>query len=297
MQVSDRSKGIWISLLGVFILSPDSLLIRLAGLGDLTLIFYRGFFPAIAITVLLLVFYRRKFLSVVIGIGWAGLLNGVLYASTTITFISSIQTTSVANTLVILSSAPIFAAILSLFVLKENQRPVTWLVIAISFVSIFIIGLGSYGKSNLSGDLFALACAITTGCSAVLVRYKKDIDMVPSVILGSILVALYALVQSSGLVVNATQFIYLAIIGFVLVPFAFMALTIAPRLASSAEVQLVFLLEAILGPMWVWLVINEAPTLFTLVGGSMLLLSVSWFAFSTARESAGLREESVEPVS
>jgi len=291
MQASERSKGIWISLLGVFILSPDSLLIRLAGLGDLTLIFYRGFFSAITITVLLLVFYRRKFLSVVTGIGWAGLLNGALYASTTITFIYSIQTTSVANTLVILSSAPIFAAILSLFVLKENQRPVTWLVIAISFVSIFIIGLGSYGKSNLSGDLFALACAITTGCSAVLARYKKDIDLVPSIIFGSILVALYALVQSPGLVVNTTQFIYLAIIGFVLVPIAFVALTIAPRLASSAEVQLVFLLEAILGPMWVWLVINEVPTLYTLVGGSMLLLSVSWLAISTAKESVRLLEE------
>jgi len=296
MQASDRSKGIWISLLGVFILSPDSLLIRLTGLDDFTLIFYRGLFPAVVITLLLLVYYRRNFLSVAIGIGWAGMLNGVLYASTNITFIYSIQKTSVANTLVILSSAPIFAAILSLFVLKENQRPVTWLVIAISLVSIFIIGLGSYGKSNLSGDLFALACAMTTGCSAVLVRYKKDIDLVPSVIVGSILVALYALVHSPGLVVNTTQFIYLAIIGFVLVPFAFIALTIAPRLASSAEVQLVFLLEAILGPLWVWLVINEVPTYYTLVGGTMLLVSVIWFAISADKESAGLGKESVESV-
>jgi drug/metabolite transporter (DMT)-like permease len=276
------------SLLGVFILSPDSLLIRLAGLGDFTLIFYRGLFPVFTITFLLILYYRRDFVSVVTGIGLAGMLNGVLFASTNVTFIYSIQTTSVANTLVILSSAPIFAAILSLILLKENQRPITWLVIALSFVSIFIIGLGSYGNSGLSGDLFALACAISTACSAVLVRYKKDIDLVPSVIIGSILMALFALTRSPELIINPTQLIYLSIIGFVLVPFAFIILTIAPRFASSAEVQLVYLLEAILGPLWVWLVIHEQPGFYTLVGGTILLASVSWFAISTttARQSA-----------
>jgi drug/metabolite transporter (DMT)-like permease len=218
-------------------------------------------------------------------IGWAGMLNGVLFASTNITFIYSIQATSVANTLVILSSAPIFAAILSLIILKENQRPITWLVIALSFISIFIIGLGSYGNSGLSGDLFALACAATTGSSAVLVRYKKDIDLVPSVIFGSILVALFALTHSPELVINTTQIVYLAIIGFILVPFAFIMLTIAPRFTSSAEVQLVFLLEAILGPLWVWLVISEQPGPYTLVGGIMLLISVSWFAISATKNS------------
>jgi drug/metabolite transporter (DMT)-like permease len=285
VQASDRSKGIMMSLLGVFVLSPDSLLIRLADLGDFTLIFYRGLFPSIVITLLLMLYYRREFLPVIVGVGWAGMLNGVLFASTNITFIYSIQTTSVANTLVILSSAPIFAAILSLIILKENQRPTTWLVIALSFVSIFIIGLGSYGNSGLSGDLFALACAISTACSAVLVRYKKDIDLIPSVIVGSILMALFALTRSPELVVNTTQLIYLSIIGFVLVPFAFIILTIAPRFASSAEVQLVYLLEAILGPLWVWLVINEQPGFYTLIGGSMLLASVTWFAISSARQT------------
>lgn len=274
-----------ISLLGVFVLSPDSLLIRLADLGDFTLIFYRGLFPSIAITLLLMLYYRREFMPVVMAIGWAGMLNGVLFASTNITFIYSIQTTSVANTLVILSSAPIFAAILSLIILKENQRPITWLVIGLSFISIFIIGLGSYGNSGLSGDLFALACAVTTGSSAVLVRYKKDIDLVPSVIFGSILVALFALTHSPELVINTTQIVYLAIIGFILVPFAFIMLTIAPRFTSSAEVQLVFLLEAILGPLWVWLVISEQPGPYTLVGGIMLLISVSWFAISATKNS------------
>ena len=142
------------------------------------------------------------------------------------------------------------------------------------------------GLEGLVGDLLALCCAIVTAASAVLVRYRRQVDLVPSVILGSLLTALYALAQSPQLAISSTQLLYVSIIGFGLVPFAFVILTIAPRYANSAEVQLVYLLESILGPLWVWLVIQETPSLNTLIGGSMLLLSVAWFARCTLREES-----------
>jgi drug/metabolite transporter (DMT)-like permease len=288
VQLSDRGKGILMSIGGVLVLSPDSLLIRLAGLDDFTLLFYRGLFPVIAISLILVIYYRAEFVPALLRIGWAGILNGVIFSAINITFISAIQRTSVANTLLFLSSAPVFAAILSLLVLRENQRPGTWLIIALSLLSIFIIGWGSYGSNGLVGDLLALCCAIFTACSAVLVRYKKHIDLVPSVIIGSFFTACYALSQSPDLVISSTQLAYVGIIGFILVPFAFIVLTIAPRYANSAEVQLVYLLESILGPLWVWLVIKETPALNTIVGGSMLLASVAWFVHHTIREEANL---------
>jgi drug/metabolite transporter (DMT)-like permease len=288
IQLSDRGKGILMSIGGVLILSPDSLLIRLAGLGDFTLLFYRGLFPVVAISLILLIYYRTDFIPALLRIGWAGILNGVFFSAVNITFISAIQRTSVANTLLFLSSAPVFAAILSLLVLRENQRPGTWLIIALSLLSIFIIGWGSYGSNGLTGDLLALCCAIFTACSAVLVRYKKHIDLVPSVIIGSLITACYALSQSPDLAISSTQLLYVGCIGFILVPFAFIVLTIAPRYANPAEVQLVYLLESILGPLWVWLVINETPSLNTIVGGSMLLVSVAWFAQHTIRQEANI---------
>jgi drug/metabolite transporter (DMT)-like permease len=283
-RLSDRGKGIAMALVGVFVLSPDSLLIRLAALDDYTLIFYRGLFPIFSITLVLWLYYRGRLGSVLFGIGWAGLLNGVFFATVNISFISAIQRTTVANTLLFLSSAPVFAAILSLIILRENQRSSTWLIIALSLLGIFIIGWGSYGTQGLLGDLFAIGCAIATACSAVLVRYRKDLDLVPSVILGSFFTACYALLQSPDLEISARQFVYLGIIGFVLIPFAFTILTIAPRFANSAEVQLVYLLESVLGPLWVWLVIYETPSLNTVIGGSILLVSVAWFAQRSIRE-------------
>jgi drug/metabolite transporter (DMT)-like permease len=284
-QLGDRGKGILMALLGVFILSPDSLMIRLAALDDHALMFYRGLFPALAISLILWLYYRADFFPALLRIGWAGLFNGLLFALINISFISAIQRTSVANTLLFLSSAPIFAALLSLLVLRENQRLGTWLIIALSLLAIFIIGWGSYG-GGLIGDLLALGCAVVSGASAVLVRYRKQVDLVPSVILGSLLTAAYALTQSPQLALSSSQLLYMAVMGFVLVPCAFMLLTIAPRFANSAEVQLVYLLESILGPLWVWLVIRETPTLYTLIGGGMLLVSVAWFAQYTLREEA-----------
>ena len=285
-KLSDRGRGIAMAIGGVFVLSPDSLLIRLAALDDYTLIFYRGLFPVITISLFLLIYYRSKFVPTLLGIGWAGLANGVIFALINISFISAIQRTSVANTLLFLSSAPVFAAILSLLILKENQRPATWFIIAISLLSIFVIGWGSYGSDGLDGDLFALGCAIFTACSAVLVCCKRNIDLVPSVIVGSFFTACYALAQSPQLSISGEQLFYVGIIGFLLVPFAFVILTIAPRYANSAEVQLVYLLESILGPLWVWMVISETPSTNTLIGGSMLLLSVAWFAHQTLKEES-----------
>jgi drug/metabolite transporter (DMT)-like permease len=288
IQLSDRGKGILMAIGGVLVLSPDSLMIRLAGLDDFTLLFYRGLFPVFTISLILLIYYRANFLPALLRIGWAGIFNGVLFAGVNITFISAIQRTSVANTLLFLSSAPIFAAILSLLVLRENQRPSTWLIIVLSLLSIFVIGWGSYGSDGLVGDLFALGCAILTAGSAILVRYKKHIDLVPSVVIGSFFTACYALSQSPELAISSTQLVYVGIMGFILVPFAFVVLTIAPRYANSAEVQLVYLLESILGPLWVWLVIRETPSLNTIIGGSMLLASVAWFAHHTIRQEAKL---------
>ena len=281
---TDRSKGILISLLGVFILSPDGLIIRLLVLDNTTILFYRGLFSAIAIAVLLLLYYRRRFISVLFGIGAVGIINGFMLAITNITFVYSIQLTSVANTLLIVSSAPVFAAILSLIILKENQRPLTWLVIAISFVAIFIIGYGNYGLGSFSGDLFALCCAISTGFNAVLARLKKDIDLVPSVIIGGIVIAVFAITNAPISTVDITQLSYLIILGFLVIPLALALVTIAPRFTSSAEVQLVFLLEGILGPLWVWVIINETPSVNTVIGGSLLLVSVFWLAIMSIRE-------------
>ena len=284
MQMSNRTKGLYISLIGVFILSPDSLLIRLLNLNDISLIFYRGILPAIATSLFLLIYYKKDILKAFILIGYAGLLNAFLYSIVHIAFAYSIQHTAVANTLILIASAPIFTAILSLIFLKENPTPITWLTIFFALISIIIIGWGSYTSDGFIGDMFALITGVGMAAGAILVRYCKDKDLVPSVVIGCILTTLYCLPFSPDLTVSNEQIIYLFLMGFIVIPCAFIVLTVAPRYAPAHEVTLIFLLESILGTLWVWFVINEKPPLNTLIGGTMLLSSVFVFVFITAKE-------------
>ena len=272
--MSKSAKGLLWSFFGVLILSPDSLLIRLSNLSDFSLIFYRSFLPAITIFLFIFWSYKKETFKVFLLIGVPGIIYATFYAVTHICFIYSIQNTSVANTLVIIAGAPIFAALFSIIFLKEKPSMFTWLIIFVAIISMLTIGWGSYSTSGIFGDLMALIVAILMGASGVLVRYFKDIDLVPACFVGCILAGLYSLPYEIEFNLTYAQIIYLSLMCFIMLPIPFIVMTIAPKYTPAYQVYLIFLLESVLGTTWVWIVINEVPSMNTIVGGLTLLFSV-----------------------
>ena len=268
------SQWLTLSLVGVLLLSPDSLLIRLLNLSDFSLIFYRSYLPAVTLFIFILWFYKKNTIQAFLLIGVPGVIYATLYAVTHVCFVYSIQYTSVSNTLVIVASAPIFSAILSIIFLKEQPSLFTWLIIFIALVSMFIIGWGSYSTTGIFGDIMALIVAIAMGSGGVLVRYFKNIDLVPACFVGCILAGLYTLPFQIEFDLTSIQILYLSLMCFVILPIPFIIMTIAPKYTPAYQVSLVFLLESVLGSAWVWIVINEVPSLNTIIGGAILLSSV-----------------------
>tara|TARA_Y200000002_G_scaffold5814_1_gene4999 strand:- start:505 stop:1353 length:849 start_codon:yes stop_codon:yes gene_type:complete len=268
------SQWLTLSLAGVLLLSPDSLLIRLLNLSDFSLIFYRSYLPAVTLFIFILWFYKKNTIQAFLLIGVPGVIYATLYAITHVCFVYSIQYTSVSNTLVIVASAPIFSAILSIIFLKEQPSLFTWLIIFIALVSMFIIGWGSYSTTGIFGDIMALIVAIAMGSGGVLVRYFKNIDLVPACFVGCILAGLYTLPFQIEFDLTSIQILYLSLMCFVILPIPFIIMTIAPKYTPAYQVSLVFLLESVLGSAWVWIVINEVPSLNTIIGGAILLSSV-----------------------
>tara|TARA_X000000368_G_scaffold257451_1_gene203444 strand:+ start:886 stop:1734 length:849 start_codon:yes stop_codon:yes gene_type:complete len=268
------SQWLTLSLAGVLLLSPDSLLIRLLNLSDFSLIFYRSYLPAVTLFIFILWFYKKNTIQAFLLIGVPGVIYATLYAVTHVCFVYSIQYTSVSNTLVIVASAPIFSAILSIIFLKEQPSLFTWLIIFIALVSMFIIGWGSYSTTGIFGDIMALIVAIAMGSGGVLVRYFKNIDLVPACFVGCILAGLYTLPFQIEFDLTSIQILYLSLMCFVILPIPFIIMTIAPKYTPAYQVSLVFLLESVLGSAWVWIVINEVPSLNTIIGGAILLSSV-----------------------
>ena len=280
-----RNKGLILSFIGVLILSPDSLLIRLVDLDDFSLIFYRSALPIVTILIFLIYTYQESFLKSFYLIGIPGIIYAILYAITHICFVYSIQNTSVANTLVLIASAPIFAALFSVFILKEIPSLFTWIVILIAMFAMIIIGVGSFTTTGLYGDLMALIVAIGMGFSMVLVRLFKNKDLVPACLLGCLISAIYALPFGINFNLNNDQFILIIIMCLIILPIPFMIMTISPKFAPAHEVALIFLLESVLGTTWVWFVIKEVPPLNTIIGGILLLGSVTIFIYQTTKKS------------
>ena len=286
MHLSDQQKGIALAFIGILMITPDSLFIRLVSLDSWGLVFYRGVIPFICLLIGLLFVYNKKFFSAFVAIGIAGVLNAIIIALMNISFIFSIENTNVANTLVMISLAPFTAAIMSSIFLKEHPKPRTWVAMAFCFSFVLFIFYDSYEANRLFGDLFGLITAILVGASSVVIRYAKIVNFLPSLLLGKLFTSFIALFFVRSIILEGIDLYLIIIMGIFLVTLPLTFLTLAPRYIPAHEVQLFFILETALGPLWVWLVIHEEPTIKTMIGGVLIVLTIFVHTFIELKEQS-----------
>ncbi len=274
-KFSNQQKGSLLAFIGVMLITPDSLFIRLANIETWGMLFYRGAIPFIVVLIALILFYKNNLLKAIINVGYPGIFYTISFAITNVTFIISIQNTNVANTLIMVAMAPMLSAVLSAIFLKESTDKKTWIAIIITFASVTYIFFDSIKLGNILGDIFGFITAFGLAICANLARYAKKVDLVPSAVMGKLCVAVFAFffVESFELVKNDIIIVPLMCIMCVALPFVFV--TIAPRFITAAEVNLFFLLEVIIGPIWVWLAIKEQPSPETILGGVIIILTIA----------------------
>ena len=277
MKLENKNKGLLLALTGILFITPDSLSIRLAdinGVNSWELMFYRGLIPFFCLFILLLFVYKKNFIKICLAIGYAGVLNAVLVALGNITFVASLQNTNVANTLIMISLAPFMAAIFSSIFLKEYPNMRTWVTMLLCFSFVIYIFYDSYESQKLLGDILGLATAIIIGASSVVIRYGKLTNFLPSLLLGKLFTMLFTIFFVSSLALESSNISLILIMGvfFVFVPMCLV--TLAPRYIAAHEVQLFFVLETALGPIWVWYFINERPSDKTIIGGIFIILII-----------------------
>tara|TARA_B100001029_G_C15024357_1_gene432631 strand:- start:903 stop:1460 length:558 start_codon:yes stop_codon:yes gene_type:complete len=175
--------------------------------------------------------------------------------------------------------APMISAILGAIFLKEATDNMTWFAILLTFAASIYIFYDSINLGNFYGDLFGLITAFGLACNAIIARYARDRDLVPSAVVGKLCVGIFALffVDKFNLIGNDIIFVPLMCIMCVAIPFVLV--TIAPRFITAAEVNLFFLLETILGPIWVWLIIKEQPSFETILGGTIIIITIGIHSF------------------
>ena len=284
-HLSSQHKGSLLAFIAVMLITPDSILIRLSAIETWGMLFYRGAIPFVVVLVGLIFFYKNNLFKALINIGYPGIFYVISFSICNITFIISIQNTNVANTLVMIAMAPMLSAILGSIFLKEVPDSKTWIAIIITLIAVTYIFHDSIEMGNFYGDLFGIITAFGLACNAVIARYAKNRDLVPSAVIGKLCVAVFAFffVDTFTLVDNDLIFVPLMCVMCVAIPFVLV--TIAPRFIPAEEVNLFFLLETIIGPFWVWLVINEQPSIETIQGGVVIILTIAIHSFLKLKKS------------
>jgi drug/metabolite transporter (DMT)-like permease len=278
--VNNHLKGLLIAFFGIVILTPDAVLVRLADSNSWTVLFWRGIFFATGIIVILLLTYRSKAVNELINIGKGGVLIGILTALGGTSFILAIHYTSIAKTLVIISTSPIMVAIISLLMLKEKPEFYTWISMIIVFIGIYIVMAGDSGGMNLMGNFFALVSVIIGGFSFTLLRKYKNVNMVPAMAVNGIVIAFIGFIFADSLVLSSQSMLYIFASGIVLAV-SFSLITIAPQYIPAPEVAMFFPLGTVLGTLIAWIVLKEEPSSNALIGGAIVIITLfshAWYS-------------------
>lgn len=275
--LSPHAHGFLVTVAGVLILCPDTLLIRLIqaeGASEWSIVFWRGILTSIG----LLAFYRvaegrgslKRFFRIDRWVVLAGLTMGIQ----ALAFVLSVANTLVANTLIIVATGPLFTALFAWVFLKERPLPRTWITTAAAFAGMLVIFYHDLGSGSLVGDLMALVTAAGLGVTFVVVRHRKAVNMMPAMSMGKLVSALAVIPLAAPLDMTTTGLALMLLLGLVVLPLAMGLLTLGPRYIPAPEVSLLLLVETVLAPLIVWAAIGEAASQNTIVGGVIVLAAL-----------------------
>ena len=284
-NLTDQQKGSLLAFVAVMFITPDSLFIRLSNIDTWGLVFYRGIIPFVTVLLGMLIIYKLNFFKMLFTSGYHGIIYILTFSLTNITFVVSIQNTNVANTLVMIAMAPMLSAILGAIFLKELPDKKTWIAIFVTFGAAVYIFYDSLKLGNFFGDILGLITALGLAIGAVTIRSARNKNLVPAAVVGKLIVALFALFFIESFTLTKSDQIIVPLMCIMCVAIPFVLVTIAPRFIPAAEVNLFFLLETIIGPIWVWLFIQEQPSIETIQGGAVIITAIAIHSFIKLKNS------------
>ena len=279
-----HSKAVIIVLFGGLCISFAALFVRLIDTADgFQILAYRGIGQFLVITLAACLIRRvtpaQFFTSVVTSLGGCGLWMGLAMGLSYCFYVFALLNTSVASTLFIQSSAPIFTALLSWIFLGE--KPAKRTVIAIGG-AVLGVGIMVWSGADLGrglGNLYAILAAFFFAVMLVISRGSGRSDVLGGNLLGAVFASIWmvgaALVFSKGgLAVSGYDFVIMFLMGFATIGLGVAMLSWASPRLPAAEVSVLALTESLLSPMWVWIFIGEALSWLEMLGGAVLLASV-----------------------
>jgi len=238
------------------------------------ILFWRSVFFTITVLTFLLFNYKLKFFRSILRSGIPGLLGGIILSFGYAGYVFAMYNTTVANTNFIIQTQTIFLAIFGYLFLKEKISKLTLSSIVLAFTGIILMVGSSLSPGQMQGNIVAFIMPISFAVLILTVRKYPDIDMVPLQLVAGIGAMIIGYLLSPKILISYHDIFLGFIAGFFQIGFGFILITIGARSTKSALVGIIMLTEAVLGPLWAWVFLNENPPLVVLVGGLIVILAV-----------------------
>ena len=275
MQLIKNLPGPLLVFFGAFSLSFGGLIIKsFEGATQWQILFWRTVFFLLVISIYLVVTYKKNIFKSFYDSGIPGFFGGLILSFGFCGYVFAMYNTTVANTNFIIQTQTIFLAIFGYFFLKEKISKITLISIILAISGIIVMVGPSLTTGEMSGNIAAFIMPISFAILILIIRKYPNVDMVPLQLISGIIAMIIGYLVAGKINISVHDIFLGFLAGFFQLGFGFIFITIGARTTPSAMVGIIMLTEAVLGPLWAWLFVNENPPFVVLVGGSVVIFAV-----------------------
>ena len=275
MNIITKLPGPLLIFLGALSLSFGGLIVKsFEGATLWQILFWRSLFFSLTVLAFLIINYKKKTLKSFYDSGLPGFFGGIILSFGFCGYVFAMYNTTVANTNFIISLQILFLAVFGYFFLKEKISAVTLASIILAITGVLVMVGNWLTPGEFTGNLAAFTMPITFAVLIMIVRKYPTVDMVPAQFVAGVSSCVIGFLLSTKLMISPNDIFLGFLAGFFQVGFGFIFITIGARTTPSAMVGIIMLSESVLGPVWAFLFVSERPSMFALIGGSIILCAV-----------------------
>ncbi len=275
MNLIKSLPGPFLVFLGAVSLSFGGLIVKsFEGSTLWQILFWRSVFFILVVSIFLFITYKKKVFNALYKSGLPGFIGGIILSVGFASYVFAMYETTVANANFIIQTQTLFLAIFGYVFLKEKISKLTLGCIITAIFGILLMLGSSVSPGQMTGNLVAFIMPISFAILILIVRKFPEVDMIPLQLVAGIFAMIIGLVMSPSIIVSSKDVFLGFLAGFFQVGFGFILITIGARSTPSAFVGIIMLTEAVLGPLWAWMFVNENPPMLVLIGGFIVITAV-----------------------
>ena len=272
--MTNNAKGLALTSLGVLIMSLESLFIKFTTISPFLFSFYIGIFMFISMFSSFILNKKESIKSELTTNLSILIVCSILMGTSNIFFITAVKTTTVANVVIIFSTAALFSALFAYLFFKVKITKNIFYASFFIFLGLYIIFNDQLDIGSFEGNIYALLCTALFATSFVLLSRYKDMNRVILTAFSGLSLSMIAFFFCDELAIDFKTLIIVMFMGLVISPFSRVLLGNGAKYISASEVSLLMIIETIMAPIWVWIFLNEVPSSYTFIGGSIIVTTL-----------------------